>query len=71
MDVAFFQEGASAARPYLCIVDDFTGFTHVSKLQNKSAPSVTAGLTAVIGEFKAWGHAVGCIRSDSENLPVF
>jgi hypothetical protein len=52
-DVAFFQEGSSAARPYLCIVDDFTGFTHVSKLQNKSAPSVTAGLMAVIGEFKA------------------
>jgi hypothetical protein len=29
-DIAFFQEGARAARPYFCVVDDFTGFSHVS-----------------------------------------
>lgn len=67
-DIAFFQEGASVARPYLCVVDDYTGFTHVSKLPSKSAPAVTAALTALAAEFKAWGHDVECIRSDSENV---
>jgi hypothetical protein len=67
-DIAFFQEGASVARPYLCVVDDYTGFTHVSKLPNKSAPAITAALTALIAEFKAWGHNVACVRSDSENV---
>jgi hypothetical protein len=49
-DIAFFQEG----RPYLVVVDDFSGFCFCRKLQSESAAVVGDAVEAVISEYKAW-----------------
>jgi hypothetical protein len=67
-DIAFFQEGGDTSKPYLTVVDDFSGFTYCLKLPNKSAQAVTVGLINVINEFKAWSLPVKTIRTDSENV---
>jgi hypothetical protein len=65
-DVAFFQEGTQKSRPYLVVVDDFSGFTWCVRLINKSRLHVRDAFVRVIAEVKSWGHQVKVIRSDSE-----
>jgi hypothetical protein len=68
-DIAFFQEGPSVSRPYLVVVDDFSGFCFCRKLQNKSAAVVGDAVEAVLSEYKAWGHpAVAGLRTDFESV---
>jgi hypothetical protein len=67
-DIAFFQEGPSLNRPYLVVVDDFSGFCFCRKLQSKSAAVVADAVEAVISEFKAWGHPVAVLRTDFESV---
>jgi hypothetical protein len=68
-DIAFFQEGASYNRPYLVVVDDFSGFCFCRRLPNKSTTSLGDAVEEVVNEFKAWGHPVSILRSDFEAAP--
>ena len=65
-DIAYFLEGKCRKAPYLVVIDDHTDYIHCVRMEGKSAAVLFDVLQGVVNEYKAWGHEVVCIRSDSE-----
>ena len=65
-DIAYFLEGKRHKAPYLVVIDDHTDYIHCVRMEGKSATVLFDALQGVVNEYRAWGHKVVCIRSDSE-----
>jgi hypothetical protein len=53
---------------FLILKDDFSDYTLGRRLPSKKKEDVLEGLTAMLNQFKAWGHEPGTLRTDAENV---
>jgi hypothetical protein len=54
--------------PFIILKDDFSDYTLGRRLTSKKKEEVADGLTAMLNQFKAWGHPPGTLRTDAENV---
>jgi hypothetical protein len=57
--------------PFIILKDDFSDYTLGKRLTSKKKEEVADGLTAMLNQFKAWGHSPGTLRTDAENVFKF